>query len=272
MGYIFDFKDATAYENWFFSSRNRLAADLEAKLISDMLKPLRGKSLLDIGCGTGARLAPLIGEGLDVTGVDPSPYMLDIAADKWGNRIELHRGFGESLSFEDNAFHYASLVATLEYVDDPIKVLEESLRVAREKVFIGIYNRHAAAILGRRVMGMFGETFFSHARYYTIWEIKYMIKKLVGDVPVYWKTACQFPGFFANYFHSAENWRWTQKSPFGAFAGILAIPVPRFRTTPLTLVVNSNRAPLPRVQAIETTNRQSKKKDLGDGSLSLRAC
>ncbi len=99
MGYVFDFKDATDYEKWFFSSRNRIAADLETKLTFSMLNPVRGRSLLDIGCGTGARLEPLIKGGLDVCGLDPSPYVLDIAAAKLGNRVELYRGFGESLPF-----------------------------------------------------------------------------------------------------------------------------------------------------------------------------
>lgn len=256
MGYVFDFKDAMDYEKWFFSSRNRIAADLETELTLGMLKPVRGRSLLDVGCGTGARLSPLLKEGLDVAGLDPSPYMLDIAENKLGNRVELHRGFGEALPFEDNSFHYVSLITTLEYVDDPVKVIEESLRVAKDKIFIGIYNRHAIKCLERRVMGMFMETIFSRARFFTIWEVKQILGKVIGDAPVAWKTVYQFPGFIEKYLYGAEHYGWIQKSPFGAFAGIAVIPAPRFRTTPLTLMVNAKRSAAPRIQPMKTTDRQ----------------
>jgi ubiquinone/menaquinone biosynthesis C-methylase UbiE len=256
MGYVFDFKDATDYEKWFFSSRNRIAADLETRLTLSMLKPVRGRSLLDVGCGTGARLSPLLKGGLDVSGLDPSPYMLDIAGKKLGNRVELHRGLGESLPFEDNSFHYVSLITTLEYVDDPVKALEEALRVAKDKIFIGIYNRHAIKCLQHRVRGMFVETIFSRARFYTIWEVKQMIGKVVGEAPVAWKTVCQFPGFIERYLYAAEHYGWVQKSPFGAFAGITVMPVPRFRTTPLTLMVNAKRGAAQSIQPMKTTDRQ----------------
>jgi ubiquinone/menaquinone biosynthesis C-methylase UbiE len=255
MGYVFDFKDATDYEKWFFSSRNRIAADLEARLTFSMLNPVRGRSLLDIGCGIGARLEPLIKGGLDVSGLDPSPYVLDIAGAKLGNRVELHRGFGESLPFEDNSFHYVSLITTLEYVCDPLKVVEEACRVAKDKIFIGIYNRYAIKCLQRRFKGMFSETIYNHARFYSIWEIKQIIKKVAGDVPTVWKTVGQFPGFFEERLYMAENHGLVQKSPFGAFAGIAIIPVPRFKTTPLTLMVNARRRS-PGIQPIKTTSRQ----------------
>jgi ubiquinone/menaquinone biosynthesis C-methylase UbiE len=255
MGYVFDFKDATDYEQWFFSSRNRIAADLETRLMLDMLKPVRGRSLLDVGCGIGARLSPLLKEGLDVSGLDPSPYVLDIAGEKLGNRVELYRGFGESLPFEDNSFHYVSLVTALEYVSDPVKVVEEACRVAKDKVFIGIYNRYAMKCLQYRIKGWFTESLCNHARFFSIWEIKQMIKQVAGDVPVAWKTVCQFPGFVEKYFYSAEHYGLLQKSPFGAFAGIVVMPVPRFKTTPLTLMVNARRQ-APGIQPMKTTSRQ----------------
>ena len=60
MGYVFDFNDAKAYDQWFNNPHSRFAADLESRLIVDMLSPMRGEALLDIGCGTGASLLPFI--------------------------------------------------------------------------------------------------------------------------------------------------------------------------------------------------------------------
>ena len=41
-----------------------------------------GGPVLNLGCGTGALALDLAGAGLEVVGVDSSPYMLDIARDK----------------------------------------------------------------------------------------------------------------------------------------------------------------------------------------------
>lgn len=127
MGYIFDFNDAVNYDQWYDQPRNSFAADLESRLMLDMLKPMDGNSLLEIGCGTGASLLPFLNKGLRITGIDPSQYMLDIAFKKVGHRVDLHRGFAEDLPFDDNSFNYACFITTLEFVDDPRKAIEEAL-------------------------------------------------------------------------------------------------------------------------------------------------
>jgi len=50
---------------------------------------LTGHRLLDIGCGTGSGLGPMIERGYDVTGVDVSPRMLEVARDKLGADVPL---------------------------------------------------------------------------------------------------------------------------------------------------------------------------------------
>ena len=123
MGYVFNFNDALAFERWVNTSRNRFKTELEHRLMVDMLKPIKGESLLDIGCGIGSSIVPFLEVGLQVTGLDPSPYMLDLAIKHLGNRIDLYRGFAEDLPFDDNSFNHASLVTTLEFVDDPQKAI-----------------------------------------------------------------------------------------------------------------------------------------------------
>ncbi len=48
-----------------------------------------GPRLLDVGCGTGNSLAPLLGLGLDLAGCDPSPPMLGVARRKLGRQVKL---------------------------------------------------------------------------------------------------------------------------------------------------------------------------------------
>jgi SAM-dependent methyltransferase len=164
MGYIFDFHDAKRYDQWIVKRKNRFAADLESRLMLGMLDPIAGESVLDIGCGTGASIAPLLEKDLDVTGIDPSPYMLDILSKTVGNHVSLYRGIAEDLPFDDNSFNHACLFTCLEFVDDPKKALAEAFRVAKDRVFIGFLNRYALTGIGRRVQGIFTPTIYNRGQ------------------------------------------------------------------------------------------------------------
>ncbi len=235
MGYVFDFKDAIAYEQWFKRPESKIAFELETRLMRSLLQPTRGESVLDIGCGTGAGLLAFLEMGLVVTGLDPSTYMLNIASQKVANRVDLYRGYAEDLPFDDNSFHYACLFTTLEFVNDPQKALEEACRVAKDRIFIGVLNRYAIKSIQRRVKGIFTPTIFNHAQFFSVWELKQIIRKIVGKTPISWRTVCQLPSQSGKIATGLEQSKIIQRCPFGAFAGMVVTLVPRFRTRPLTM-------------------------------------
>ena len=235
MGHVFDFKDAIAYQQWLKKPENKAAFELETRLMQSLLKPMRGESVLDIGCGTGSCLQAFVDMELQVTGLDPSTYMLDIAARDIGNRADLYQGFAEDLPFDDNSFNYACLFTTLEFVDNPQKTLEEACRVAKDRIFIGVLNRYAIKGIQRRVKGMFTATIFNHAQFFSVWELKQRIRKIVGNTPVSWRTVCQLPTQSGKIATSLEQSKIIQRCPFGAFAGMVVSLVPKFRLRPLTM-------------------------------------
>jgi SAM-dependent methyltransferase len=235
MGYVFDFKDAMAYEEWLNQPRNKTAMDLEVRLMLKLLSPARGESVLDIGCGTGASLLPFLETGVSITGLDPSIYMLDIAYKKVKNRVDLYRGYAEDLPFDDNSFNHASFMTTLEFVEDHRKAIEEACRVAKDRVFIGILNPYAIKCIQMRIKGFFTQTIFNYAHFYSIWELKQVIRDTLGDVPLAWRTVSLFPSATGGLAHKIEESHLVQRCPFGAFAGIVITLVPRFRTRPLVL-------------------------------------
>ncbi len=241
MGYVFDFNDAKAYDRSQEHRTSRFLVDMEKRLLFDLLEPVPGKTALDVGCGTGASLRPLIEAGLRATGLDPSPYMLDIAAQKFGRHVDFHRGVAEDLPFEDNSFNYVCLVTTLEFVDDPLKALEEACRVARNKVFIGVMNRYAVRGFHLRIKGIFTKSFYNHAHFYSVWELKRMLRGLLGEVPISWRTICHLPSASSRFAQKFERLSLIQHCPFGMFAGMVVFPVPRFGTNPLTVSYGSKQ-------------------------------
>ena len=56
MGHVFDFNEAIAYEQWLEKPQTKNAFELEAGLMRGLLQPMRGETILDIGCGAGACL------------------------------------------------------------------------------------------------------------------------------------------------------------------------------------------------------------------------
>lgn len=240
MGYVFNFQDVKAYEDWCRRPVNQAAIVRETRLMMEMLQPMRGRSVLDIGCGTGTGLAVFLEQGLSPTGIDASPYMLDAAKATLGNRADLHRGSAESLPFDDNSFNYACLVKTLEFVDTPQMAIAEACRVAKDRVYIGVMNRFAIKYMQRRIAGIFQESLFNRAHFFSIWELKDAIRELLGDVPVTWRTLGEFPissGKIARCIGQSDLFkRW----PFGEYTGMVVVPIPQFKTRPMVLPCTAN--------------------------------
>jgi SAM-dependent methyltransferase len=241
MGYVFNFKDAQAYENWFEDKKNKHIFSLETKIFIDMLAPARGQRLLDIGCGSGKSIEPLLQSGLQISGVDPSPYMLDIAEQRFKNKVDLFRGFAEDLPFEDNSFEYSSLFTSLEFTELPAKAIEEACRVTKDKIFVGVLNKYAPMNMARMVKGMFTDTTFSKSQPFSIGELKQLVFSILGKVPVSWRTTPQVPILSGRYASFIENQFLIQKLPFGSMIGMTIKPVPKFRVRPLG-VKNKSKA------------------------------
>lgn len=239
MGYVFDFKDAMAYERWLAGAKHLPILDAETRLMLKMLTPAIGDSLLDIGCGTGASLQPFLGKGIQLTGIDPSPHMLDMAKERLGHRVDLHLGVAEELPFGDNTFNYSILFLSLEFVDDPVKAIEEACRVTKDRLFIGIINRYSIYAAQRRIYGLFSTSVYNRARFFSVGKIRRILFRVVGEVPFYWRTVLQIPGFSGGCFSRIENYHMFEKIPIGGFVGIMVVPIPHYRTIPMPLKSNN---------------------------------
>ena len=242
MGYVFGFNDAGSYDAWFDrKNKNRYGLELEIKLIRDLVDPRPGQRMLDIGCGTGISLAPFLDTGMSLTGIDPSPYMLDRAAAKFGSRVDLHRGCAEDLPFDDNAFDTALLFTSLEFCDRPAKAIEEACRVAKDRVVIGVLNRYAPLNMARRFKSFIFPSLYAHAHFFSVWELKMMLSAILGRVPVKWRTTLQFPFMSGAWAAWVENLGLVQKSYCGTLIGMRIKPVPKFRTRPLALKIRTRK-------------------------------
>jgi hypothetical protein len=62
-----------------------------------------------------------------------------------------------------------------------------------------------------------------------------MVRTILGNVPISWRTVCQLPNTSGKITHQIEQLKIIQRCPFGTFAGMVITLAPRFRTRPLSL-------------------------------------
>src|SRR5215831_12357146 len=94
----------------------------------------QGKTLLDIGCGTGDEAANYERAGFEVvSGIDPSRSMLDHAFSKVAHPQNFHQAGFERTGFQDQSFDAVVGSYSFHYVDDLDQAYQELWRILRPR-------------------------------------------------------------------------------------------------------------------------------------------
>jgi SAM-dependent methyltransferase len=255
---IFDEKTAQSYDDWLLTPVGSYVDRREKDLIFDLIAPKEGERLLDVGCGTGDHLLFFRRKGCDVTGIELSPYMLDIARKKLGHRAEFHLGKAEDLPFSDNEFDIVTITTSLEFMDDPQKVITEAIRVCRGRVFIGVLNKYSAIGVQRRVKGFFSASIYNSARFWGIGELTQMVRIALRGVNIRWGSVLFLPSKWYTFATGLEEIIPVTHNPFGAFLG-LSFPVVFTHRTIQNIVKNHIDVGTERKHEVHGAAREIKK-------------
>jgi SAM-dependent methyltransferase len=120
----------------------------------EALQPLSGKTLLDAGCGAGQAAAEAASRGANVSGIDASPPLLDVARRRTPAG-DFRQGDIEALPFDEEAFDVVTAFNAIQYAVDPAAAVAELARVCRSggSVAIGVWGDPARceteALFGR---------------------------------------------------------------------------------------------------------------------------
>lgn len=221
---IFGAEIARSYDSWLQTPSGRYIDDREKRLILDLTSPKEGERLLDVGCGTGDHLLMFRARGCHVTGIEPSPHMLDMAEQKIGHRQGLHVGKAEDLPFSDNEFDIVILMTSLEFTDDPQQAVAEAVRVCRGRIFIGVLNKLSLIAIQRRLAGRSRDSIYNHARFYTIDGLRRLIRGTLPEASIRWGSVVFMPFGWYPKVAALEESIPVRRNPFGAFLG-LSFPV-----------------------------------------------
>jgi ubiquinone/menaquinone biosynthesis C-methylase UbiE len=94
---------------------------------------LRGKRVIDIGCGDGTYSAEWAGRGAPAraVAVDPSAEAIRVAGERFAsNGIEFAVHSAYELPWQADAFDIACIRCALHHMEEPVEALREALRVA----------------------------------------------------------------------------------------------------------------------------------------------
>src|SRR5215469_18545851 len=138
-------RDAFSLWSQVYDHQANPLLSLEERFLFELLLPVKGLDVVDVGCGTGRwlqRLSPF-GPG-SLTGVDSSPTMIDCARKKLRASATVMVGEAESMPLRNSSADLivASFVAS--YIPEIYQLAAEVLRVARPAARVYLSDLHPA--------------------------------------------------------------------------------------------------------------------------------
>ncbi|KMJ59683.1 methyltransferase [Bacillus sp. LL01] len=119
---------------WLHGSRKTIVPFIQARLAE-------GSHILDAGCGDGFGSLLLAENGYQVTGIDISEKMIDLATEKRvHNHVIFQKGDLTALHMDPSSKDAIMAINSIEWVEQPLQVLEEFHKVLKPngKLFIGL--------------------------------------------------------------------------------------------------------------------------------------
>ena len=118
------------------------------RMTTELVPAGPGDRVLDVGCGTGSHLAGYVALGATCTGIDSSPAMLAVAADRLGEDAQLDEGDATALPYPNESFDvvFSSLVLHEMDPDTRRSALDEMVRVTDAEGRVAIIDYYAGAL------------------------------------------------------------------------------------------------------------------------------
>lgn len=103
--------------------------------------------VLDIGCGPGFFLEAAQAKGYDAYGLDPSDYIVKVAREKFGDRIQ--HGVIETANYPADEFDLVVAFDTFEHVYHPLEWLSAARRVLKTGSLLAITTPDPSSLLAK---------------------------------------------------------------------------------------------------------------------------
>ena len=140
---------AEGFDALRFSGRiGQMLLETQEAILTEALEPAPGRSIADVGTGTGRAALALARTGADVVGIDASAEMLAVAerrAREAGLQVRFERGDAHALPLGDRSVDGAVCLRVLMHTPDWKRCLGELCRVARSRIVFDFPSATSAA-------------------------------------------------------------------------------------------------------------------------------
>lgn len=218
-----------AYRDWRGSDLGRVTDALEERLTCELLGPVQGLQVLDVGCGDGALAVALAKRGVHVTGVDADPRMLAAAQERARLArapVNLIGADAQALPFKTGTFDVIVAITVLCFAPDAEQLLGEMARVLRPggRMIIGELGRYSAWAAKRRISARFGSSTWRSAVFRSAGELKHLVGRAKLDV-IAVRGAIFYPpcGACARWLAPIDAWLGRRTLIGAAFLAVSAI-------------------------------------------------
>jgi ubiquinone/menaquinone biosynthesis C-methylase UbiE len=135
--------DAMAEEYTADNDDGEFNALYERPAMLSFLGDVSGMRVLDIGCGAGQLSYELIRRNAEVTGIDVSARMIELAQKRLGNEIDLRvHDLSKPLPFDDSSFDIVVASLVMHYLEHWAPALNEVRRVLTPKGTMAFSTHH----------------------------------------------------------------------------------------------------------------------------------
>ena len=140
-----------------------------------------GKSILDVGCGSGAYVLKFNDEHKEykIHGMDYQRF------ESWENAPELFSlGDGNTLKFEDNSFETLTLFEVLEHLPEPLQALKEYYRVCSKNLILTVPNCELAPEIKKSLLTYYHFIDSTHVNFFTMDSLVKLVEEAGFKVSV----------------------------------------------------------------------------------------
>jgi ubiquinone/menaquinone biosynthesis C-methylase UbiE len=221
------FDDQVAsYNRWYATPLGQLVDRVEKEAIFALLPDLRGRRVLEVGCGTGNISLELARRGAAVVGLDVSGPMLAAAhqrAREQSFSAAWIRGGAAALPFPRNSFDGVISILALDFMADRPGILREMVRVLRPGGFLllALLNRYSLWTLKRLLRAWLAPSLWRGVRFITPGKLKQLLATNQNLEEIHQGQAVYFPPLaptsLVQYYPSLERLGHRLQLPFGAF-------------------------------------------------------
>jgi ubiquinone/menaquinone biosynthesis C-methylase UbiE len=215
MDALFD-KFSADYDDWYNTPVGKFIDTLETESLYSLLNLRDRQKVLDVCCGTGNFSVKLAKIGCEVTGLDISEKMIEIAEskNKKGNfNITLLRGDCSTISLRNNYYDAVISMAGFEFVENPGAAYKNLMKYLKPggQFIIGAIQKGSE---WQKLYSSSQGTVYEYAKFLSFEDIKNIDAAAFSD-----KRECLFiPPLLAETEYNKENeLKFKEKNAIGGF-------------------------------------------------------